>query len=107
MNTLSVIGLSICVVYISIIMQGTEADKCSDCTTESLKAITDAGRDKGKLCSAVNTNIECMEKNCDVASVKTALDTARKSLTQQGCGAESIVVNLLVIGLGLTFYMLV
>ncbi|CAC5354887.1 unnamed protein product [Mytilus coruscus] len=50
MYTLSVIGLSICLVYISIIMQGTEADKCTDCTTTASTAITDAGSDIDKVC---------------------------------------------------------
>ncbi|XP_071181705.1 uncharacterized protein [Mytilus edulis] len=107
MNTLSVICLSICLVYISIIMQGTEADKCSDCSTAAKKARSDAGGDIDKLCSAGITNLDCMEENCDVDSIKTLLDAAKKAFTQLGCGAESIVVNLVVIGLGLTFYMLV
>ncbi|XP_076113804.1 uncharacterized protein LOC143082133 isoform X2 [Mytilus galloprovincialis] len=50
MNTLSVICLSICLVYISIIMQGTEADKCDDCRTADKKARSDAGGDIDKLC---------------------------------------------------------
>ncbi|XP_071181708.1 uncharacterized protein [Mytilus edulis] len=89
MYTLSVLGLSICLVYISIIMQGTEADKCSDCSTAATKAVLDAGGDKDKICSAGRTFIDCMEDNCDVASFKTALDAAKKAHTQLGCGAEA------------------
>ncbi|XP_076113805.1 uncharacterized protein LOC143082135 [Mytilus galloprovincialis] len=89
MNTLSVIGLSICLVYISIIMQGTEADKCDDCSTAATKARSDAGGDIDKICSAGITYLDCMEENCDVDSIKTLLGAAKKAFTQLACGAEA------------------
>ncbi|CAC5354886.1 unnamed protein product [Mytilus coruscus] len=90
MYTLSVIGLSICLVYISIIMQGTEADKCTDCTTTASTAITDAGSDIDKVCSAVKTNLDCLAENCEAgASNATIIDTAKKLLSTHGCGTEA------------------
>ncbi|XP_052066142.1 uncharacterized protein LOC127705825 isoform X2 [Mytilus californianus] len=80
---------------------GAEAGTCLACTTTFEGA---AGLDREKLCSAANTYLECAEQDCKsdggatIALAKTA---------KQGCGAGSIIVNLAVIGLGLTFYMLV
>lgn len=102
MYTLSVITLSICLLSIIMIMQGAEAGTCDACITTFAGA---AGKDKETLCSAANAYLECAEEDCTSDSGATVV--IAKGAKQGACGAGSILVNLTVIGLGLTLYMLV
>ncbi|XP_052066148.1 uncharacterized protein LOC127705829 [Mytilus californianus] len=106
MSTLSVIGLSICLVFISIFMQGTEAQDCAACRTTFTSSITNALQDKERICYAVNIFLTCLDDDCDASVSKIIIDAGKKAASQYGCGAGSILVNLTVIGLGLTSYML-
>ncbi|XP_076113806.1 uncharacterized protein LOC143082136 [Mytilus galloprovincialis] len=151
MYTLSVIGFSICLVYISITMQGAESKTCLTCTTDyaaaggqcsaaetnvecakdctpssgrsAVEQVAEKARtatcgakagtcsecketyeDQGKTCSAADVYVACAEKDCTSFSEIFKLASAKAApLT---CGAGSILVNLTVIVLGLTFYTL-
>ncbi|XP_063400010.1 uncharacterized protein LOC134684638 [Mytilus trossulus] len=106
MYSLSVIGLILCLVYTSFLMQETEAD-CVACATSFGSGITGAGQDKEKTCSLVNTYLTCLDDECKADGSKATIDAAKKAVADYGCGACSIIVNLTVIGLGLSLYMLV
>ncbi|XP_052066145.1 uncharacterized protein LOC127705827 [Mytilus californianus] len=92
MYILSVIGLSISLVSISIITQRAEAQNCSYTNVESCRLAynsekTQAAQDKNKICSAVNIYLECLNKvstDCGVDASQTITE-ARKDLSQFSC----------------------
>ncbi|XP_063398884.1 uncharacterized protein LOC134683503 [Mytilus trossulus] len=78
MYTLSVIGLSICLVYISIIMQGAETKTCYACISDYAGA--------GGQCSAAKTFVECA-KDCTTSGSSSAVEAiAEASLTATCAG---------------------
>ncbi|XP_076116872.1 uncharacterized protein LOC143084350 [Mytilus galloprovincialis] len=127
MDKLSFVTVVACLVSISIVMQGADAQDCATskitaCSTTYSGAVAGAGGDKKKICSAANTYLDCLNKvvtDCKLdpgtSIISQTIAAAKKALSQYGCGsgngAGSIVFNLVTMmsGLtisGLTFYKL-
>ncbi|XP_076113801.1 uncharacterized protein LOC143082131 [Mytilus galloprovincialis] len=90
MFALSVIGLGISLVFISIITQKTEAQNCSDtnvqfCLLAYNSVKSQAVQDKNTICSAGNIYLQCLNKVSPDCDVDETITEARKELSQNGC----------------------
>ncbi|XP_076113800.1 uncharacterized protein LOC143082130 [Mytilus galloprovincialis] len=88
--------LIICIVLMTIIMQETESQNCSNqhiesCTTAYYSTLRDSAGDIGAVCSVMNTYSECLQtlSDCNSTAVHEAIADANTTLYQSGCEIEA------------------
>ncbi|VDI53039.1 Hypothetical predicted protein [Mytilus galloprovincialis] len=100
MDCLSFVTVIACLISISIVMQGADAQDCStpkmtSCSTTYANVVEGAVGDKKKICSAANTYLNCLNKvvtDCKLdpgtSIISQTIADAKQALSQFGCGSD-------------------
>ncbi|XP_061185292.1 uncharacterized protein LOC133193370 isoform X2 [Saccostrea echinata] len=112
----STLGLVFCLISFTIYIQGTVAQGCTtsdvlSCSNTYTNAYRAAGNDHGKICSAANKALNCLDNvlaacgtgSSSVDSARQYVDNVRQALNQYACGVVGLFFNLSVMALGLAF----
>ncbi|XP_061190765.1 uncharacterized protein LOC133198794 [Saccostrea echinata] len=107
MSIPAIVSLLVALIFVSVVLEGIDAQSCSDvttCSSDYTSAASSAGQDKNKICKAANDYVTCLEaaaKTCDT-DISQTIDAARNALSQAGCstptaGSEAPVLSFVTI----------